>query len=251
MRVKENMQKFKQGLLFIGMILFLAGCQWIDDNLSIPTGHPSGTLINSLPDEKLDSTTLQTLQLFPLIEGSTWIYHYLGYDERGEVLWKVVETVVETRMVDGVYIAEINRKKEHLDGNIPDDFFNTPEVGSTWFMVDGDHVYQLASPWEPDPSTAELILILQLPKEGEGWYSNPELGVLDEPEKFGLRQASEPYLQTLPNGGIYTCYNIGTQIDDGVQEGTFCETVGYVFKELKYFHRAFGYRIELKDFSLQ
>lgn len=249
MNGNETMRKLALTILSIGLIFFIAGCQWIDVRLSTPTVAPAETINSPISGETLDPSTVRTLQLFPLREGSTWIYEYLGYDQRGEVLWKVVETVVEARIVDGYYIVEIMRTKEHLDGDLPDDFLNTPDTGSVWYLVDGDHVYQLASPWEPDLTTAKLDLILPFPEDGEGWYPNPEQRDLTEPGELGFRHASAPYPQTLPTGGLYTCYNVGTQIEDGVQEGTFCETMGFVFKELKYFHRSFGYRVELIGFS--
>jgi hypothetical protein len=243
-------QKIPKTLLLIGLLFLIAGCDWMEGIQSTPMGDHTGTLISPDLEQNLTPSTVQTLQLFPIIEGSTWIYEYLGFVERGEVLWRVVETVVETRVVDGYYIAEIARTKEHLDGEIPENFLNTPDVGSTWVLVNGDHVYQLASPWEPELANAQLELILPPPEEGEGWYPNPAQRDEASLGELGFRQASEPYPQSLPNDAVYTCYNIGTQIEDGVQEGTFCETIGYVYKELKNFHRSLGYRVELIDFSL-
>ena len=237
-------------LLLLGLLFLIPGCDWVDESPPPPIREHTGTLINPDLVQTLYPSTIQTLKFFPILEGSTWIYEYLGFDERGEVLWRVVETVVETRNVDGDYIAEIARTKEHLDGEIPEGFLNTPDVGSTWILVDGNYIYQLTSAWEPDLATAQLELILPPPKEGEGWYPNPAQRQEDFLGKLGFRQASESYLQSLPNDAVYTCYNIGTQIEDGVQEGTFCETIGYVFKELKHFHRSLGYRVELVGFSL-
>ena len=250
MNSKGILQRIPKTLLLIGLLFLSAGCDWVDGFQSTPMSEHTGTLISPSLEQTLTSSTIQTLKLFPIVEGSTWIYEYLGFDERGEVLWRVVETVIETRIVDGYYIAEITRTKEHLDGEIPEDFLNTPDVGSTWVLVDGNDIYQLASAWQPDLATAQLELILPPPKEGEGWYPNPAQRQEDFLGELGFRQASEPYPQSLPNGEINTCYNVGTEIEDGIQEGTFCEMIGYAFKELKHFHRSLGYRMELIGFSL-
>jgi len=250
MNDRQLMQKASRYLILIGLVLLSSGCDWIEGRQSTPMGEHTGNLISPDLEQTLAPSTMQTLELFPIIEGSTWIYEYLGFDQRGEVLWRVIETVVETRIVDGYYIAEIARTKEQLDGEIPENLLNTPDIGSTWILVDGDQIYQLAFPWEPELANAQLELILPPPKEGEGWYPNPAQRNETSSGELGFRQVSAPYPQTLPNGEVYTCYNVGTQIEDGVQEGTFCEMIGYVYKELKFFHRSFGYRVELIGFSL-
>lgn len=250
MNSRRIVQKTLKTLFIIGLVFLIPGCDWIDGRQPTPMSEHTGTLIGPDLEQTLAPFTVQTLQLFPILEGSTWIYEYLGFDQRGEVLWRVVETVVETRIVDGYYVAEIARTIEHLDGDIPENFLNTPVVGSAWLLVDGDQIYQLASPWEPEMANAQLELILPPPKEGEGWYPNPTQKNETSSGELGFRQVSAPYPQTLPNGEVYTCYNVGTQIEDGVQEGTFCEMLGYVYKEFKHFHRSFGYRVELIGFSL-
>jgi len=199
----------------------------------------------------LDPMTEMALEIYPLRVGSTWVYDYLGFDESMEVIWRVTETVVDARVVDGYYLAKLARTATCQEGNPPEDFPNKPETGTFWYLIDGDKLYFFEDDYNLDLENAWLDLIIPFPEEDQGWYPQPDLRENQESERVGYRKASEPYQEVLPIGGTYTCYNVATEIIDAKAEQTFCETIGFLYKEFIYFERDFGYRVELVGFSIQ
>jgi hypothetical protein len=222
---------------------------------------PAGTQIpeqtSVLPDvsptlsRTLNPATETTLSLFPLHQGSAWVYEYLGFDSGEEVIWQVVETVVDTGFREGYFVAQVERAVVLMDGDPPDDFLMAPDTETFWYLVDGEEVYQFSSMQEVDLSAAWLALILPFPEEGEAWYPNPEQRTGLDPGFLGARFASAPFEKVLPTGHSHTCYNIATRYNEGVEEMTFCEQVGIVFGESKYTEENYGFRFELLAFSLQ
>ncbi len=236
------------------ILTFLSACNAIN-RMSTPVGGlPEATEPGAIPtlSEPLSAQTEATLQIFPLRLGSTWIYTYLGYDHEIEVIWRVVESVIDVQMVDGFYVATLERSAELLEGDPPQDFISMPETGVFYYLVDGSEIYQVESPSDVDLENAWLELIIPFPESGNVWYPNPELRALDEPGRNGSRTASEPYQQELTiTGEMYTFYNIDTEVDTIVYEGTFCEGVGFVYREYISFDPVYGYRSELEGFSIQ
>ncbi len=224
---------------------------------SLPTGTqaPESTFV--FPDvsapitRTLNPTTENTLTIFPLHVGSSWVYEYLGYDAGMEVIWQVVDTVVETGFLEGYYVAQIERVAVLLDGEPPDGFLMAPETGTFWYLVDGEDVYQFDSVLNTDLSAAWLALILPFPEEDEAWYPDPDQRAGLDQGFLGTRFASAPFEKVLPTGHSHTCYNVVTRYNEGVEEKTFCEQVGFVFGEGKYTEENYGYRFELLAFSLQ
>lgn len=203
------------------------------------------------PTPDLDAITDKALRTYPLWVGSSWVYGYLGFDMEGEYTWRIVETVVETQLVQGYYAARVERTVELQEG-LPDaDFPVAPEEGAFWLVLVEDQLYRLDSPDSVDPDTAWLELILSFSREGAVWYPDPDLRAMDTPSDDGLRTSSEPFQQALPMGGTYTCYSISTQEVDGISKGTFCDGVGFVYLEYIHTGQDYGYRAELTGFSLQ
>lgn len=248
-------------LLLIIFTVMLSGCYRLATtptvDLSRFTPQASQTAVEELPAlEKtltfsLDPATERALRLYPLWVGSSWVYEYLGYDENVEVIWRVVETVIETELVEGYYVAKLEREAEVIDGVPPVGFEYAPETGIYWILVDGKNLYRFDDQLHTDLSDAWLDLILPFPEPGEAWYPDPDQRSSDEPDLIGSRYASEPFQGKLPMGGMYTCYNVALFYNDRTVEDTFCETVGFVFKEYRNYDIHFGYRSELVGFSLQ
>ena len=243
-------------LLFIILIITngchrLAAQPTLDLSQLTPVKPTQDAPITPTPAPTFDLATGEALRLYPLLVGSTWVYEYLGYDQNQEVVWRVVETVTNTRFVDGYYVAELERTAKLLDGDPPSDFLSSPDTGTIWYLVDGQNLYLFEINFSTSLSDAWLDLILPFPGDSRAWFPDPDRRAVPEKQTSGFRYASEPFKKVLPMGGTYTCYNVATRYIDGVAEGTFCETVGFVYKELKYDNRIFGYSSELIGFTLQ
>jgi hypothetical protein len=246
-------------LFFISFVvmIFTSGCHrlaatpQVDIRILTPAATIQDSPSTANPTPTLDLTTEQTLQLYPLRMGNTWVYEYLGYDQSREVVWRVVETVVETRIVDGYYVAELERSAELLEGNPPPGFLTTPETGKFWYLIDGQNIYRFEDQMFTNVSGAWLDLVLPFPENNQAWFPNPDHRASLDMQTEGFRYASKPFKRVLPMGGTYTCYNVATSYVDGTVEGTFCETVGFVYQEFNYDNRAFGYHSELRGFSIQ
>lgn len=201
--------------------------------------------------QTLASAAEQVLEVYPLWVGSSWVYAYLGYDESREVIWQVVESVVSADTIDGYYIVAVERTAELEDGYAPEDFPSSPETGTFWYLVDGGNIYRYEMEPDYDPSSGWLELVIPFPADGEAWYPDPEQRAESSEEEVCSRSASEPFERVLPTGGTYTCYYIATQYEDRVEEGIFCEGVGFVYKESTHADLTNGYRMELEAYSLQ
>ncbi len=209
------MKSIKPILTSLILLVLLSSCHRLATtptvDLSRFTPQPSQTAVGTLPVPEtistfsLDPETEQTLRLYPLWVGSSWVYEYLGYDENMEVIWRVVETVVETSMMEGYYVAKLEREAEVMEGIPPADFEHAPETGTFWFLIDGKNLYRFEDHLQLDLSQAWLDLVLPFPEAGEAWYPDPEQRHLAEPELIGSRYASEPFSGKLPMGGMYTC----------------------------------------------
>lgn len=252
---KKNMKKRVAPRYLIGLfcLLVLSACLNTEATPEQPasqTETPSQTLTESGITD-LDPAVDYTLRIYPLRVGSSWVYEYLGYDESREVIWRVTETVVDAQIVDGYYVATMERVAELLDGVPPDNFINTPLTGIFWYLIDGGKVYRIDSTLHTNLSDASLELIVPLPDPDEGWYPDPVKRANLNPGEDGFRHASEPYQESFALDGSLICYNIVTEVSDGKNEGTFCETVGFFFFEQVDFENPVGFRVELKGFSLQ
>lgn len=202
-------------------------------------------------EANLDPATEKALQSYPLRVGSTWVYEYLGFDETMEVIWRVTEAVVDAKVINGYYLAKLERISMCKEGDPPENFPNAPETGTFWYLIDGNKLYFFEEEYDLDLDNAWLDLIIPVPGKDQGWYPQPDLRANQEPEEIGYRQASDPYQEVLPIGGTYTCYNISTNVMGAKTRQTFCDTIGFLYKEYVYFERDFGYRVELVGFSIQ
>lgn len=251
--------------LLIVIVFILSGClrpatlPTVDLSQFTPqtgtTGLPSGNepqtpAVTATP--KLDSATQTVLRIYPLWLGSSWVYDYLGYTRDVEVRWRVTETVVDTRIVDGYYVAEIERTAELQEGFPPDNFPYMPGEGTYYFLIDGSDVYKFEDQLQMDLTDAWLDLVIPFPANREVWYPDPATRAVSDPPIYGYRYASAPYAQGLPEDDtIHTCYNVATWLEGGKNEGTFCEGVGYVYQEATIWNTGVGFRAELTGFSLQ
>jgi len=237
--------------------LILSGCsEWsvtpcmelsrVTPDIEIPDVDQQATL-----SARLDPVTKNVLEVYPLRVGSTWVYEFLGFDETMEVIWRVTETVVDVDVVNGYYLAKLERIATCREGNPPENFPNAPETGTFWYLIDGEKLYFFEDDYDLDLEDAWLDLIIPFPGQDEGWYPQPDLRENQEPGQIGYRQVSEPYQEVLPTDGTYTCYNVVTNVINAKAEQTFCESIGFLYKEYIYFERDFGYRVELVGFSIQ
>ncbi len=242
-------------IILIVLVTLLSGCsQWavtpcMELTMLTPEVDPLTDKEQAALLASLDPAVQAVLGVYPLFEGNAWVYEYLGFDQRMEVQWQVTEKVVDARIVDGHYLAEIERTASCHTEDPPDEFLNAPETGTFWYLVDGHHLYRLENE-ETDLSDAWLELVFPL-SEDQGWYPDPELRGEEVPDLFGYRKASRPYQEVLPIGGTYTCYNISTNREDAKNRQTFCETIGILYKEFIHFDENSGYRVELVSVTIQ
>jgi hypothetical protein len=195
--------------------------------------------------------TEETLRIYPLRVGSSWVYDSLSYDENQDVIWRVTETVVDAFLLEGYYVAVLEESVELLQGDPPLEFPFVPEAGIFWRLIDGNKIYRFNEFPESDLKDAWLEVILPFPKPGEGWYPDPVKRAEGVPDKEGYRTASAPYQDSVAPGRSYVCYNMVTKVNDGKQEATFCETIGFFYFERIDFDQPLGSRIELSGYSLQ
>ncbi len=253
------MKHFPRILLLNLLLVLLAGCHRM---ASVPTadlsrltpqpgeeGALNGEAPGTSPD--LDPAVQQALRIYPLGVGSSRVYHTLGFDPDQEVLWQVVETVINSKIEEGRYFAEVERVATLLEGDPGEDFPSVPAEGRVWYLVEGDKVYRLASGEEPDPAEAWLDLILPFPDADEVWFPHPEARVRTDITSDVIRTVSSPFERQLPFGGMYTCYRLTTRYPQGVEEAVFCEGVGYVYQLFNHNDDVIGLRSELVGFSLQ
>jgi len=242
-------------IILIVLVTLLSGCsQWavtpcMELTMLTPEVDPLTDKEQAALLASLDPAVQAVLGVYPLFEGNAWVYEYLGFDQRMEVQWQVTEKVVEARIVDGHYLAEIERTASCHTEDPPDEFLNAPETGTFWYLVDGHHLYRLEN---EDTDLSDALLELVFPfREDQGWYPDPELRGEEVPDLFGYRKASRPYQEVLPIGGTYTCYNISTNREDAKNRQTFCETIGILYKEFIHFDENSGYRVELVSVTIQ
>ena len=252
------MKKFPRALLLLLMSFLLSGCLRMATYPTVDLSRftPGATSVvtpsdDVTPTPGLDAITQASLQAYPLWVGSSWVYEYLGFDQEHEVTWRVVETVVSTQLIGGRFAAQVERTAELMEGSPAPDFPEAPEEGKFWLVLVGDHLYRSDSPDNLNPDASWLELILPIPTEDEGWYPDPDLRAMDQSPDFGLRTASKPFQQALPMGGTYTCYNIFTQLEEGIAKGVFCDGIGFVYLEYSQSVQNYGYRADLTGFSLQ
>jgi len=242
-------------IILIVLVTLLSGCsQWavtpcMELTMLTPEVDPLTDKEQAALLASLDPAVQAVLGVYPLFEGNAWVYEYLGFDQRMEVQWQVTEKVVEARIVDGHYLAEIERTASCHTEDPPDEFLNAPETGTFWYLVDGHHLYRLEN---EDTDLSDALLELVFPfREDQGWYPDLELRGEEVPDLFGYRKASRPYQEVLPIGGTYTCYNISTNREDAKNRQTFCETIGILYKEFIHFDENSGYRVELVSVTIQ
>ena len=243
-------------LFSLVLILLLSACVRQTPIVPIPSAETQANdpFYGPIPTSSIlqpDPVVEETLRIYPLRVGSTWVYEYLGYDATQEVIWRVTETIVDVKMVEGYYAAKMERTADLLEGDPPTDFLFTPETGVFWFLIDGEKIYRFETDYHTNLSDAWLVLIVPFPEPGDGWYPDPGKRASLEPGKDGFRYASEPYKENMSMNQTLTCYNIVTEESGAKDEGTFCETVGYFYFEQVDFDQPIGYRIELTGFSLQ
>ena len=233
--------------------LRLASSSTVD--LSQFTAQPSPSVQSDVEADKtanpaLDNATLNTLRLFPLWVGSTWVYEYLGYSLEEEAHWRVTETVVYSGILQGHYVAEVERSIELTLGDPPLDFPSYPPVGSFYYLVDGENVYRFEGQVEADLDDAWLEWVLPFPADEEAWIPDPAVRAGAETPASGSRLAQGPFDQAISESGPHVCYNVVTSVETGTEEATFCEGIGVLFLEADN-GSGVGYRMEMIGFVVQ
>ena len=213
-------------------------------------GQDSTALPGPTATPTLDAETVNTLRLYPLWVGSTWVYDYLGYTPEEEAHWRLTETVVSSDLLEGYYVVEVARQAELTLGNPAGDFPFSPPIGSFTYLIDGTKVYRFEGQPSADLDEAWLELVLPFPPDGEAWYPNPADRIAAAPPETGSRRVDGPFDQVVPESGARACYNVVTQVAEGYQEATFCEGIGYLYQEAGNLAGE-GYRLEMIGFVIQ
>jgi hypothetical protein len=197
----------------------------------------------------------ETLALFPLIEGTTWVYEHQAYDADVEVTWRVVESVVQT-LTSGeealFYWAEIERTASVTAGEPFPGFITAPNPGTFWYLVTEGDVYSMAYAPEIDPSEGWLDVRLPLTEAGEGWYPDAEQRRQFGPDDLrlpGFRYVQDPFEKRLPMGESYDCFELLTPYNNGGILQEFCHGVGFTYAKFDHAGTPFGYEIRLTGFS--
>lgn len=254
---------FRCCLILLAIALLTSGCLRLATSPTVdlaqftPQAEASSPVQVSPPDlpvptatPVLDAVTVNTLRLYPLWVGSTWVYDYLGYTAEEEAHWRLTETVVSSRILGGYYVVEVERKGELTQGDPSPDFPFFPPTGSLFYLLDGTKVYQFEGRASTDLNEAWLDLILPFPAGGEAWQPDPADRANPEQPAIGSRVADGPFEQLISENGARTCYHLVTRVAEGSQEATFCEGIGYLHQEAGNLEGE-GYRMEMIGFVIQ
>jgi hypothetical protein len=228
----------------------------------IPTPKPTPP-ISPLPD-------------FPLNLGNTWVYSYTDYstnykDESdistGQIITAtslITETVVETQLHDGYFIAEIAKNKTlvtlSVDLNELDHWHTLNWDGiksgaeTYWYVITGTHVYRQQE--ELDITNVESSwLEYVFPLEKNRWYPDSwqreEFPDIDTGPSSGIRLTSGPIEKHLPAGKFKNCFEVLTIYLGGGTISWFCSGVGYVGEEFDHMGTPFGFRTVLIDYIMK
>ncbi len=253
------MEKIIRTAIIVWVTIMVTGCHPLtrspaeirrqDTNQTAPYAVHDGLESGGIAD----SATRHTLHLYPLWAGSTWEYQFRGYDQKGYVVWELIESVIETYIGHhGYFVAEVERNIRLVEGNPAHDFPSFPESGTLYYLVDGEHIYILESLADIDISKDQFTQGFPLP-DGRGiWYPVRSNRAVVQPGLGVSHQVSDPYDRVLPIGkGIFTCYHSAVEQINHSEEAVFCETVGFVHRAFHYQDRLFGWWIELVAFSFQ
>ena len=251
--MKKNVVRF---LILLTLAALTGGCLRLASSTEVDLAQFTSQPSPSVPSggtpvtDTLDAATLTALRAFPLWVGSTWVYDYLGYSQDEEAHWRVTDTVVSSDILEGQYVVEIERKTELTLGNPGSAFPSLPQAGSSYYLVDGAHVYRFDGQVETDLDKAWLDLILPFPPGEESWIPDPAIRAIEPSSGVGARFADGPFDQVVAESGTRACYNVVTVVAAGADEMTFCDGIGIVFWESEN-GRGEGYRMELIGFVLQ
>ncbi|MBG0771882.1 MAG: hypothetical protein H0S82_09235, partial [Anaerolineaceae bacterium] len=241
------------------LMVLTSGCWRLASSATVDltqfTAQPSasaqmGAEGEAIATSTLDITTQNTLRIFPLWVGSTWVYDYLGYTVDEEAHWRVTETVVSSSILDGHYVVEVERAIELTLGEPAEDFPSAPPTDSFYYLVDGENIYRLDNLDETAPKDAWLELILPFPTDEEIWIPDPSARASEESPASGARMAQGPFDQVISGSGPHACYNVVTSVEVGTEEATFCEGIGFLFLEAEN-SQGEGYRMEMIGFVVQ
>jgi hypothetical protein len=244
----------------------------------LPTITPTSTPI--LPTKTFTpkpTPPISPLSDFPLNLGNTWVYSYTDYstndsqkdkDVRNDQIITatslITETVVNTQLHGGYFVAEIVKNKVlvtlSVDLNELDDWHTTNWDGvksgaeTYWYVITGTHVYRQEK--ELDLTDVESSwLEYMFPLENNRWYPDgsqrEEFPDFDTGPNSGSRLAGGPIEKQLPVGKLKNCFEILTIYPNGGTTGWFCSGVGYVGSESDHMGTPSGYRMVLIDYIIK
>ncbi len=252
----------KRVIIFLSLLTLMvltSGCWRLASSATVDltqfTAQPSASAQSDAEGEvitpsTLETTTQNTLRIFPLWVGSTWVYDYLGYTVDEEAHWRVTETVVSSNILDGHYVVKVERAIELTLGDPAEDFPSAPPTDSFYYLVDGENIYRLDNLDETDLEDAWLELILPFPADEQNWVPDPLARAAAESPDSGSRIAEGPFDQVISGSGPHACYNVVTAVEEGTEEATFCEGIGFLFLEAEN-GQGEGYRMEMIGFVVQ
>lgn len=253
------MKKLTHFFLLLILGIATSGCFRLASSTTVDlsqfTAQPSdtglsGAAVGATATPTLDVDTLNTLRIFPLWVGSTWVYDFLGYTLEEEAHWRLTETVVSSRMLDGYYVVAVERTAELTMGNPGPQFASLPPTGSFTYLIAGEDVYRFEGEVETDLDTAWLELVLPFPPEEEAWLPDPAGRSISEDIETGARFAQGPFDQVVSESGTRICYNVVTSLEEGTEEAIFCDGIGYLYYEADD-GSGEGYRMEMIGYVLQ
>jgi hypothetical protein len=199
----------------------------------------------------------ESLRVFPLAVGDSWIYTYEAYsgtEKTTQATWQISEAIVMAAMQGAYWVAQVQREVRLQSGTPTEVLSALPGNETYWYLFDGAQLYRQTD--QADVSQAqdgwlELVFPLEV---GKGWYPDPLKRAAFAPTPApdntlhtlpGYRQvtSASKYLQT-PAGRFERCYELWTD-GAGANFLTFCPGVGIVAESYDHAGTPYGYKMVL------
>ena len=199
----------------------------------------------------------QTLAIFPLVEGSTWVYTDEAYSGNEKAVWRVVDTITINLVRAQVFAARDQRDVTLLSGHPSAQFAHPPVNAVFWYLVKGSAIYRqdvdqaAALAWDGlDRLTLEFVL--PLAAQAPCWFPDPTQRLAAPAVGApGCRSAGAGSSVKFPAGTLDNCHQVVTQAEDGTEKLTFCDGVGIADRSFDHKGSPYGEHFVLAGYLVQ